>query len=485
MPKVRKFFILRSAVVADVFALFVAWMYAIDVAGYFQTGFSFEELLGMRFTLPNAIGAVLLSIIWVLVLRAQGLYRPILDTDKYKEIKAVAIASAITVILHSSIGHFFGIVLFTPLFFFVFGCAIFILDLLFRKILAAFLNHLHLGDNNKRNIVIIGSNNTACAYADRLTTEHNDFYNLLGFLDDNVVATTPKQTYLGSFNAFEKIFNEHVIDEIVIAMPIRSCSDSIQQIIDYAHERGIAVRYPMHQIFGGITSNNVWRVRLEGTLGGDGEFTSDLIVYSGHEVGLRYFIKRVLDIIVACSLLILSSPLIVFAAIGIFITMGAPVVFIQDRYGYNGRVFKLYKFRTMSKNADALQDKLRQQNERSGAAFKMTNDPRVTKFGKLLRKTSIDELPQLLNVIKGEMSMVGPRPLPLADYKRMNNISHRRRLSVLPGITGPWQVSGRDHITFEEWMQMDLDYIDNWRLLTDVKIILKTVLTVLSASGAK
>jgi lipopolysaccharide/colanic/teichoic acid biosynthesis glycosyltransferase len=165
--------------------------------------------------------------------------------------------------------------------------------------------------------------------------------------------------------------------------------------------------------------------------------------------------------------------------------MGRPVVFTQHRYGYNGRVFKLYKFRTMIRNADSMQAQLRTMNERDGAAFKMKDDPRVTPLGRALRKTSIDELPQLINVIKGDMSIVGPRPLPLADYERMDNISHRRRLSVLPGITGTWQISGRDNISFDEWMKMDLDYIDNWRLATDLKIILLTVPIVLFGHGSK
>jgi exopolysaccharide biosynthesis polyprenyl glycosylphosphotransferase len=431
------------------------------------------------------IGATFLALIWIQVLRAQGLYKPLPATRKHIEARGIAVAGGVTTILHASIGHFFGIALFSPLFFLFFWSAIFVFDLLFRRMWAGFLGRLHLGDKNKKNIIIVGTNDSAWVYANQLKTDHSKSYNLLGFLDDVVVIAESRKEHLGLLNDFEELLNQYVVDEIVVAMPIRSCSSSIQKVIDYAHERGIAVRFPMLQIFSGITRNDIWRVRQEGTLGADGEFAHDLVVYSGHELGWRYFVKRSMDITVACVILALSSPLILFAAIGVFLGSGLPVIFVQDRYGYNGRIFKLYKFRTMNKNADAQQEKLRQKNQRDGAAFKMDNDPRVTKFGKLLRKTSIDELPQLINVIKGEMSIVGPRPLPLADYKRMNNSSHRRRLSVLPGITGPWQVSGRDHISFEEWMQMDLDYIDNWRLLTDIKIILMTVPTVLFARGSK
>ena len=267
-------------------------------------------------------------------------------------------------------------------------------------------------------------------------------------------------------------------------MPMRSYTTAIQEIIDESHERGIAVRFPMSQIFAGVTRNGIWRVRQEATLGSEGDYSGDLVVYSGHQFGLRYLIKRLFDIVFSATLILLTLPIQLIAAALIGVTSGWPIVFVQDRYGYNGRVVRLYKFRTMGKNAEAAQAELMAQNERDGAAFKMKSDPRVTPVGRILRKTSIDELPQLFNVLKGEMSIVGPRPLPLADYARMDNVSHRRRLSVLPGITGPWQISNRDKVSFEEWMQMDIDYIDNWRLATDLKIVLVTVPIVLFGHGA-
>lgn len=485
MQTARNFFIRRSKIVADLFALVCALMFATQLAAHAETGYSLLELLQMRVSIANLLGLAGLFLLWVQTLRARNMYKPhpFIQTPLV-ELKEIAVAAAVITVVYAALAAFFGIRLFTPKFFVFFIGGLIVLTWSFRSLLVRFLQSLHLGDNNIKNVVIIGTNQSAWEYARQIRLVHGA-YRVLGFVDDLVVISESQDEHLGTLDDFGRLLDAHVIDELIIAMPIRSCSGSIQSVIDQAHERGIAVRIPMSQIFSGLTTNEIWRTRQEATLGSDGYFANDLVVYSGHELGARYFMKRTMDVALSCCLLVAVSPLLLLAAAGIYFTSGRPVIFVQERYGYNGRIFHLYKFRTMVKNADALQEKLRAQNERDGAAFKMKNDPRVTSFGRFLRKTSIDELPQLFNVLKGEMSLVGPRPLPLADYKRMNKTSHRRRLSVLPGITGPWQISGRDNISFEQWMQMDLDYIDNWRLLTDIKIILMTVPTVLFARGAK
>ena len=485
MPHSRSFFLYRLSGVADLVALAIAALAAAKISGFFMTGFSLRYMLEMRFSLGNAFGAVLLGAIWLIVFRSQGLYAPRFSSDRLAELKAVVVATGVATVILSATGLLFQISLFSPLFFAIFWPTVIGLVVLFRRLLHWVLGHLHLGDNNRRNIVIIGTNESAWEYAKSVSAQSSSGYQLLGFLDDLVMISDSRDQHLGHLSDFAGLLEKHVVDEIVVAMPIRSCSSAIQEVIDHAHERGIAVRFPMSQVFSGLTRNDIWRVRQENSLGADGGFSTDLVVYSGHEWGGRYLIKRIFDVCFASFVLLLVSPVMLLATLAIYASSGRPAIFVQDRYGYNGRIFRLFKFRTMVQNADALQEKLREQNERDGAAFKMKNDPRVTAVGRFLRKTSIDELPQLINVIRGEMSMVGPRPLPLADYKRMNNTSHRRRLSVLPGITGPWQISGRDQITFEQWMEMDLDYIDNWRLSTDLKIIFLTVPVVLLAKGSK
>lgn len=486
MSHTRNLFISRASVLADVLALGLAALVAAKVSGHFMTGFSLRYMLEMRLSLGNLLGGGLLAGLWILIFRTQGLYRPVAPgVSGWLRFRAWAVATGLGAASFAALGLLLDISIFTPLFFLFFWPTALVLSLFGRRVFHALLSGLHLGDGNLRQVVLVGSNALARDYAERVMLYPDSGYRLLGFLDDELQNPDLPADYLGVLKDFPAVLEREVVDEVVIAMPIHACSGGIQEVIDIAHERGIAVRFPMSQVFGGLTRNDVWRVRQEATLGPDGLFSNDLVVYSGHELGGRYLIKRVFDVLFASLLLLLASPVMLLATLAIYASAGRPAIFVQDRYGYNGRVFRLFKFRTMVNNADALQDALRAKNERDGAAFKMKDDPRVFPVGRFLRKTSIDELPQLFNVIRGEMSVVGPRPLPLADYRRMNNISHRRRLSVLPGITGPWQISGRDQISFDEWMQMDLDYIDNWRLSVDLKILFMTVPVVLLAKGAK
>ena len=205
--------------------------------------------------------------------------------------------------------------------------------------------------------------------------------------------------------------------------------------------------------------------------------------YTGSMGGWQLFIKRFIDITISSFLLILLGLLFAFVAVLIKITSPGPVFFIQERVGLNKRRFRVYKFRTMVKHAEQEQAELEDLNEVMGAAFKITNDPRVTTVGKFLRKFSIDELPQFINVLKGDMSLVGPRPLPVRDYNCFDRDWHRRRFSVRPGITCLWQINGRHSITFERWMELDLEYIDRWSLLLDLTIIIRTIPAVLKGFG--
>jgi exopolysaccharide biosynthesis polyprenyl glycosylphosphotransferase len=196
--------------------------------------------------------------------------------------------------------------------------------------------------------------------------------------------------------------------------------------------------------------------------------------------------KQLIDSVGSFVLLILLSLPLALIALLIRVTSPGPVLFRQMRSGLNGRPFTLYKFRTMVTNAEQLKQELAALNEMSGPVFKVTNDPRVTPVGKVLRKYSLDELPQLYNVLLGDMSLVGPRPLPVDEVRRFDDLAHRRRLSVKPGITCLWQVSGRNNVTdFKEWVRLDLEYIDNWSLWLDVKILWRTLPAVLAATGAK
>jgi exopolysaccharide biosynthesis polyprenyl glycosylphosphotransferase len=195
-------------------------------------------------------------------------------------------------------------------------------------------------------------------------------------------------------------------------------------------------------------------------------------------------VKHGVDVVAAAGLLLLALPLLAAIALAIWFTMGGPVLFAQERAGLYGRRFRMLKFRTMVPGAEDVRDALLPHNEMSGPVFKVTDDPRVTTLGRCLRRWSLDELPQLLNVLQGTMSLVGPRPLPIEEQQQIRGW-HRRRLSMKPGLSGLWQVSGRNEVDFEDWMQLDLRYIDEWSLWLDAWILLQTIPAVLFARGSR
>ncbi len=211
-----------------------------------------------------------------------------------------------------------------------------------------------------------------------------------------------------------------------------------------------------------------------------------LVFRSTPESSWRTVVKQVMDSVGSVVALIGLSWLFALIALLIKVTSPGPVLFRQRRSGINGQPFTLYKFRTMVTNAEQLRHELAAMNEMNGPVFKVSNDPRVTPIGKFLRKYSLDELPQLYNVLRAEMSLVGPRPLPVDEVKQFNDLAHRRRLSVKPGLTCLWQISGRNNVTdFKEWVRLDLEYIDHWSLWLDLKILWRTLPAVLAATGAK
>ena len=199
----------------------------------------------------------------------------------------------------------------------------------------------------------------------------------------------------------------------------------------------------------------------------------ELIMNDSSRIGYR-FIKRTIDIIFSILGLVLLSPLLIIIAIIIKIDSKGPIFFAQERVGYKGNHFKMYKFRSMVLNAEELKEKLQEKNEMSGPMFKMKDDPRVTKIGKFIRKTSIDELPQLINVLLGQMSLVGPRPSLPKEVEKFETWM-LERLNVKPGLTCYWQVSGRNDIDFEDWMKLDIKYVNERNLWIDIKLIFKTV----------
>jgi len=261
------------------------------------------------------------------------------------------------------------------------------------------------------------------------------------------------------------VLRTQVVDEVVISVPLASLYAQASSIVAACEEQGVIIR-----VLANLFNLRVGRVVTDDLAG-----IPVTTVHTGAMRGWPIAIKRFLDVAIAAILLTLSLPLLLFVAAAIKLSSPGPVLFVQERIGLNKRRFRLYKFRTMVPGAELEQAGLRHLNEATGPVFKMRADPRVTSVGRVLRRTSIDELPQLFNVLTGDMSMVGPRPLPVRDYEGFDEDRHRRRFSVRPGLTCLWQVSGRHLIPFEGWMALDLHYIDHWSLWLDIKTMLRTI----------
>jgi exopolysaccharide biosynthesis polyprenyl glycosylphosphotransferase len=264
------------------------------------------------------------------------------------------------------------------------------------------------------------------------------------------------------------------VDEVMICLPLRSQYETVARLITEATEMGLIVRMPA----------DFFELKLAHA---EVEHLDKIPIVTLAEPApssLGLVVKRALDMAGAGLALVLSAPLFLFIAIAIKLESPGPVFFGQERVGLRRRKFRMWKFRSMVRDAEAQLPAFEKLNEVKGAAFKIRNDPRVTRVGRNLRKLSLDELPQLVNVLVGEMSLVGPRPLPLRDVERIPNGWQLRRFSMKPGITCLWQINGRHDINFDHWMELDLQYIDNWSPGLDLEIMMKTLPAVLRGTGA-
>jgi exopolysaccharide biosynthesis polyprenyl glycosylphosphotransferase len=304
--------------------------------------------------------------------------------------------------------------------------------------------------------------------ADRLQSDAR-----LGYRVEHTISTTD-QTRSSLVEDLKMALTRSPIDEVMVTLPPDHYASEIREIINLCERQGILLRLETQPYNVQITRLDI--DELEGV--------TMLTIQSGPKEDWHLLTKRLMDLIGGVVFLVLLSPVFLLVAVLIKLDSSGPVFFKQARVGLNRRRFQLFKFRTMVDGAHRQQAALEQRNEVTGPVFKIRRDPRVTRIGLLLRRFSIDELPQLLNVIRGEMSLVGPRPLPVRDVERIDSLWQQRRFSVKPGITCLWQVSGRSDVSFDRWVRMDLEYIDRWSLELDLKILLRTISAVVKASGA-
>jgi exopolysaccharide biosynthesis polyprenyl glycosylphosphotransferase len=328
----------------------------------------------------------------------------------------------------------FNIRLVNGLFLVVFWVAVTAGTMASRLVLKKVLEKIRTRGRNLRNILIVGTNGRALRMVDRILKKPEFGYQVMGFVDEGRGMKGFEKSghhLVADFNSLPALLRTTVLDEVAICLPIKSYYQQISQIVSDCEKQGIMVRF-LSDIF------NLKLGRVKPEEFDEGAF---ITVSTGRMEGFPLLVKYGMDFILSLILLVFLSPPFLVLALLIKITSKGPVFFIQDRIGLHKRIFPVYKFRTMVADAEAKIAALEGLNEADGPAFKIKNDPRITGIGKFLRKTSIDELPQLINVLKGEMSLVGPRPLPIRDYNGFDRDWHRRRFSVKPGMTCLWQVT--------------------------------------------
>lgn len=329
---------------------------------------------------------------------------------------------------------------------------------------------------NYLKVLIIGTGERAHRLTKELKSNLEWGVSIVGYLDTDeamVGKHVGEVEVLGTVDKISAILRTHIVEEVILALP-RSMMNDVAMIATACEEEGV-----QFLVMGDLYDLNASRISLT-SLGSIPVLRFEPVA---HDTG-KLVTKRLFDIVLTVLAMPIIAPVMAFIAIAIKLDDGGPVFFIQERVGFHKRRFPMVKFRTMCIDAEQKLKELEHLNEADGPIFKMKRDPRVTRVGAFLRKTSLDEIPQLLNVLRGHMSLIGPRPMSMRDVDLFDRGIQRKRFSVKPGLTCIWQISGRSDLPFEKWLELDLEYIDNWSLWLDIKILVLTVPAVLKGSGA-
>jgi exopolysaccharide biosynthesis polyprenyl glycosylphosphotransferase len=433
---------------------------------------SFTEFLTMRISVKNVLLIAVLAYCWVALFRSFGLYdvRRLMtwEEEMLRVVAACLLGSLVALIFPmTSVSHAFHFD----------TTAIFFVGVTVNTFVVRRIGHMLTERGTTggvRSLVIVGSGPRAQrAYREMCLCDRPQ-YACVGFVDSEPVPMngTPIRM-LGGIAELESLLVNEPIDEVLIALPIKSQYAGVQRALRICERVGVQATYLADVFEHGLAKPRFGQTE-----------SMAVVTLPMRTDDSRLMVKRGMDIVGAILALILLSPVLILTALAVKLTSPGPVLFRQPRYGYNRRRFPMFKFRTMVVDAEQKLAALEHLNEATGPVFKIRKDPRLTRIGGFLRATSIDELPQLFNVLLGHMSLVGPRPLPVRDVIRFSEATLMRRFSVLPGMTGLWQVSGRSSLDFSEWIALDLKYIDNWSLLEDLRILLITVPVVLRGRGA-
>ncbi len=470
---IQAFRIFDQVVLVGVFILLVAY---VEERGHFDF---ILEVLDKSYQGFEGLAMFGVLVGWLFVFSRMVHY----DANRVTTLKsqAIEIVKAVTVtsLLLLLAGAMFYIKMVTPMVVSLFWVVSILVLTGSRVLLRSFLRTWRRAGRNRRHIVFVGGTDKALGLAERIEGRPELGYEIVGFLFGDPEREPQKGRIAGKWGdlgeaaQLREVLKKGVVDEVMVCLPIRRNFTMVCDIVQICQELGVVVRLIPETLDLKVMAS----AQVE-------EFDGDQVVtFFRENLLVQLMVKRLFDVVGSVALLILLSPLLLATALLVKLTSPGPVFFSQDRIGMNKRVFRLLKFRSMVVDAEARKKDLAHLNEVDGPVFKIKEDPRVTPVGKVIRKLSIDELPQLINVVKGEMSLVGPRP-PLPSEVDLYDWTDRKRLSIRPGITCLWQVSGRNDLSFQEWMELDRAYIDNWSTWLDFKILLRTIPVVLFGKGA-
>lgn len=415
-----------------------------------------------RQVIPEPLAFLALyAVAWVAVLAYFGMYRPRARWSIRSEAADLLRATIVMALLSLSVLFFFKLPDVSRLFLFMLFPTQYVVTLATRATLRLGFHWLRGRGYNTRFVLIVGAGPRGQAFARKLADRPELGLRVLGYLDDDASLAADPACVMGGLADLQDVLHGHVVDEVAVCLPF-SQWNLVDAVAKIAEEEGKIVRVPIDVLDHAFAAGRVEDL--------DGTPVYSLV--SGPDRLVALAAKRLIDIVVAALCLLLLSPVLLVVALIIWGRDGRPVLFRQGRVGLHGRPFRVVKFRTMSVDAEVRQREVNP--DADPRQFRMAVDPRVTRTGRFLRRTSLDELPQLWNVLRGQMSLVGPRPA-LASEVSAYDIWHRRRLSMKPGITGLWQVTARRADEFDVRASLDLDYIDRWSLWLDVKIMAKTI----------
>jgi exopolysaccharide biosynthesis polyprenyl glycosylphosphotransferase len=431
-----------------------------------------EEFLAIRITIKNVLLLTAFGLVWPAVLSACGLYSPARLRSGRDEWPRLVLASAIGCILAMMFVLTSRSGAVRPEHALFFGTAVLLATASLRGTVRA-AQRAGRGTRQPQ-ILIVGSGPLAARIHRELQSGSLREGEVIGFVDSepHPALGSAGPLHLGGVSDLERILMHRVVDDVLIGLPVKSRYDEIRQSIAACARVGVPASYST-ELFGGSSTNG--RVDHRGAA---------VLSLSKTPSAGRLVVKRAIDLAGALILLLALAPVMLGVAFVIRLTSRGPVLFTQTRYGYMKRLFRMYKFRTMVVGAEGIQDQLEEQNEAAGPIFKIREDPRITAVGRFLRRWSLDELPQLWNVLMGSMSLVGPRPMAIRDVGRFTEPWLMRRFSMRPGITCLWQISDRSDLGFDRWIALDLEYIGRWSVWLDLIILIRTIPAVIRGSGA-